>query len=75
MELDEINEGISRQELITRFNKATGKNYNLNSLSKFPDKKLFAMVRDAEAKNARELAKQKAALSNKQEFDLDFEPS
>lgn len=75
MELDEINEDISRQELIARFKKATGKNYNLNDEVKFPYKKLFSMTMDAEdkARKAQIVKKQKATRADEQEQDFDFE--
>ena len=76
MELDAINENINRQELIARFRKATGKNYNLNDTRKFPDRKLYSMVMDAEAKARREREKNKpeAVPNNKQELDAETEP-
>ncbi len=65
MELDEINEGLSRQEIISRL-KALGKNYNFD---RFPDRQLFGMLRDAEAKKERE----KTTMAT-HDLDLDFEP-
>lgn len=64
MELDELDEGLSRQEIISRLN-ALGKNYNFD---RFPDKQLFGMLRDAEAKKERE-------KKVDHELDLDFEPA
>lgn len=75
MELDEINEDISRQELISRFKKAAGKNYNLSDEKKFPYPKLFSMTMSAEEKVRKEQTakKQKAIKADEQEFD--FEPA
>ena len=67
MELDEINEGLSRQEMISRL-RALGKRYNFD---KFPDKQLYGMLRDAEEKKAKEKVVKKAD----DELDLDFEPA
>lgn len=67
MELDEINEGLSRQEIISRL-RALGKRYNFD---RFPDKQLYGMLRDAEEKKARENAAKKVD----HELDLDFEPA
>lgn len=65
MELDEINEGLSRQEIISRL-RALGKRYNFD---RFPDKQLYGMLRDAEEKKARENTSKKV----NHELDLDFE--
>jgi hypothetical protein len=78
MELDKINEDISRHELINRFKKATGKNYNLSDEKKFPNNKLFSMVMDAEAKvkakKERDAKAQKTAHVAEQESDFNFDP-
>ena len=73
MELDEINEDISRQELINRFKKATGKNYNLNDEKKFPYPKLFSMTMSAEEKVRKEQTAKKRNAINAAEQD--FEPA
>lgn len=65
MELDEINEGLSRQEIISRL-RALGKRYNFD---RFPDKQLYGMLRDAEEEKARENTDKKV----NHELDLDFE--
>lgn len=65
MELDELNEGLSRREMISRL-KALGKNYNFD---RFSDKQLFGMLRDTEAKKERE-----KTPKAKHDLDLDFEP-
>lgn len=70
MELDEINEGLSRQEIIYRL-RALGKNYNFN---RFPDKQLYGMLRDAEEKKEREERVKLTAKKVEPDLDLDFDP-
>lgn len=72
MELDEINEDISRQELISRFKKATGKNYNLSDEEKFPYRKLFSMAMKAEDKARKDKATKAKDTAKTVEQEPDF---